>query len=377
MRFSLPFDFNMLFDHCPYIVEIYDVDGLCVYNNQKENYPFYDSNYNILQDNRLDGSEFKEFLLKAFRGESVIVPSKDNYKDLFPWYQPNTFYEISLYPILNTEKKTSFIAINHREKIQTNQEVKFQEEQMRNLEKRIAYSFLSNISHELRTPLNWILGFSELISNEKRIEKIREFNKTISKGGTMLLSLVEKLIEMSCIAKNNIEMRLTTFEINQLLFEIYKLMQNEVTELGKDITIRISSELTEDNESITSDRIKLKQVLLNLVHNSIKFTKEGYIEIGAIMTQENEFLFYVRDTGIGIEKAKQKYIFELFKKAEEENFHEQYGLGLGLSISNNYVRNLGGLIWLESQTGIGTTFRFTIKDMKTEQKAQIQFEIHG
>jgi signal transduction histidine kinase len=369
-----PHEFRILFSNSPFIIQVFDLEGLIIYHNHKSNIDELKADYNILTDEKILNSEIHPYILKAIKGETSIIQSKKYYSDYFPWYLPDLFYEISLYPLQDIEGETIFIAIIHHEINNESNNPNKQIDIIREIENSVAHSFLTNISHELRTPLNWILGFSELISRERNVEKIHEYNNTINRGGVMLLKQIEKLIDNAWVAKNTIEVELTDFDINQLLLEVFRLMQNEVLYLGKQIAVSISSELTENQSMISSDRIKLKQILLNLAHNSIKFTKEGYIEIGVEMVKENEFVFTVRDTGIGIDPVKQKYITELLSKSESKNFHEEYGLGL--IVVNRYVINLGGKLWFESQTDVGTTVYFTIKDMKMELKTEVQYEAY-
>jgi len=368
----LPSDFRLLFNNSPFVIEIFCVDGKILYHNHDSHQYFED--YNILTDEKILKSEIHGHITRAIKGETAILESKSYYLDFFPWYKPELNYEISIYPLLDFEGQAAYVVLIHHEKKIGSNNVNNHIDKIKEIENTVAHSFLSNVSHELRTPLNWILGFSELIGKEKNLAKIYDYNNTINKGGVMLLNQIEKLIENSWVAKNSIEVEMSNFDINQVLLEVFRLMQNEVLYLGKQIAVSISSELSENQSLISSDRVKLKQILLNLAHNSIKFTKEGYIEIGVEMTKENEFVFFVRDTGIGIDQVKQTYIMDLFTKSQAENFHEEYGLGL--IVVNQYVTNLGGRLWLESQTNHGTTVHFTIRDMKFELKPEVQHQIY-
>jgi signal transduction histidine kinase len=372
-------NFQKLFEHFPYITEVFDIDGNRLFTNRVATELISTGNhsllYNILSEAKLKSPEIYDHLLKVSVGETAVFQSTEDESGLFDWYQAESLFEITAYPVNNDQGQPKYFIIIHREIQQKNLDEEYQAEDFRKLERHIAHSILTNISHELRTPLNWIIGFSELINNEKNIERIKEFNRTIKRGGDLLLTQIEKLIEMSAILKNTDEIEKSKFQINQVLLELYGLIKNEIESLNKDITLQVKCELSDDNSEITTDKLKLRQILINLLHNSVKFTKQGQIELGVFLTHENEFLFYVKDTGIGMDKTKQKYIFEIFRKGEGEDFNEQYGLGLGLSITSHYVKNLGGEIWVDSEIGQGSTFCFTVKDFTEELKAEQAFKL--
>jgi signal transduction histidine kinase len=367
-------DFWKFFDHFPNTVEAYDLKGDMVYSNRK--YPGHtnsnvqNSPNNIFNYPGIRDSDVYHCIQRAFTGETNVIQSKESYTEHFPWYLKHTIYEITIYPVVNIKSEVNNIVFVHREIQQNKPTFELYKEELSDLEKNITHSILANISHELRTPLNWIIGFSELINAENNIEKIKEFNRIIKSGGDLLLSQVEKLIEMSSIVKNSIIIEKSRFQVNQVLLELCGLIKSELDSLNKDINIEVKCELTGINAELTTDRIKLSQILLNLLDNSVKFTKEGAIELGVFLTLEKEYLFYVKDTGIGMDKSRQKYIFDIFRKGEDDDFTGQQGLGLGLSISSYYVKNLGGEIWVDSESGIGSTFCFTIKDLSEEVKNQ-------
>jgi signal transduction histidine kinase len=374
---SIYSDFNMLFGKFPHIVELFDISGERVYTNRNLQFqydrPDDQSEYNILRDPNIVETEIYTFLLNACKGEEIVIKTAENYHDFFPWYDSDSGYELTIFPVEDENNRVIYFGTIHNEIKNNRNESSLQEEERKRHESDMAYSFLRNVSHELRTPLNWILGFSELISRESNPDKIKEYNLTISKGGNLLLALIEKLLEMSAIVNNKSEMHKTKFEINPVLEEIHGLIKNELIFVGRHLKIDITNKLADNELMVVSDRIMLKQVLLNLVHNSVKFTKEGHIEIGAFKSRDDEYSFYVKDSGIGIEKDKQKDIFEVFNKANEVDINEQYGMGLGLTISGNYVKKLGGEIWVESEIGVGSTFHFTIKSFEEEAKTEEKY----
>ena len=370
-------DFSTLFNSYPHIIELFDSTGNRLYTNRclqfQYDRPDDQDEYNILHDQKVIDSEFYQVLIDVFNGEMKVIQSNALYENFFPWYESERIYELTIFPIRENESSVNYFAIIHSKIQSLLSDSSFAEEEKRKIENEMAYSFLRNVSHELRTPLNWILGFSELISGENSIEKIKEYNQTISKGGNLLLALIEKLLEMSTIVNNKVELNKSEFEVNSILDEIHGLIKNELTFIGRNLKIEIVKRLNDDEKWIVSDRMMLKQILLNLVHNSVKFTKEGTIELRVEKVSSDEIKFSVKDSGIGIDTLKQKSIFEVFNKANEVDINEQYGLGLGLTISGNYVKKLGGHIWVDSEVGVGSTFNFTIKTFDEEFKTKEKY----
>ncbi len=223
---------------------------------------------------------------------------------------------------------------------------------------RLKSAFLANMSHEIRTPMNGILGFAELLkipglSGETQQEYIQD----IEKGGLRMLSIINDIINISKIASGLIEVDLQESNVNEQVRYICSSFKPEVE--GKGMQISFSNSLSEKEACLKTDREKLYAILTNLVKNAIKFSHKGSIELGYV--DKGDFLeFFVRDTGCGIPKDRQKAIFERFIQADIADKHAFQGAGLGLSISQAYVEMLGGKIWLESEVGKGSTFFFTL-----------------
>jgi len=226
---------------------------------------------------------------------------------------------------------------------------------------RLKSSFLANLSHEIRTPMNAINGFTDLIINTKIDENEKlEYLNIIEKSGKNLVSIIDDLIEMSKIDSNQIIPNLTVVNLESCINELYETIKITI---NKDKAIEFllikSSKPAEFN--IITDDIKLKQVLINLVTNAIKFTDEGMVTFGYEIDEKNELIhFTVRDTGLGIDEDNHKNIFDRFKRVDSDISIKVGGLGLGLAISKAYVELLGGTITLESKVGEGSTFYFSI-----------------
>jgi signal transduction histidine kinase/CheY-like chemotaxis protein len=225
---------------------------------------------------------------------------------------------------------------------------------------RLKSSFLANLSHEIRTPMNAINGFTDLILNTNITETEKlEYLTVIEKSGKNLVSIIDDLIEMSKIDSNQIMPNYTQVNLESCVNELYETIK--VTIQNKDIEfILIKSSLPAEFNIITDD-IKLKQVIINLLTNAIKFTDEGMVTFGYEIDEQNELIhFTVRDTGLGIDEVEHKNIFDRFKRVDSDISIKVGGLGLGLAISKAYVELLGGSITLTSKVGEGSTFYFSI-----------------
>jgi signal transduction histidine kinase len=209
---------------------------------------------------------------------------------------------------------------------------------------RLKSSFLANLSHEIRTPMNAINGFTDLILNTdiNETEKL-EYLTVIEKSGKNLVSIIDDLIEMSKIDSNQITPNYTLVNLESCVNELYETIK--VTIQNKDLEfILIKSSLPAEFNIVTDD-IKLKQVLINLLTNAIKFTDKGMVTFGYEIDENNQLIhFTVRDTGLGIDEEEHKNIFDRFKRVDSDISIKVGGLGLGLAISKAYVELLGGTI---------------------------------
>ena len=219
-------------------------------------------------------------------------------------------------------------------------------------------AFLANLSHEIRTPMNGILGFTELLKESDLSSPKRfDFIEKIQLSGNRLLLIINDIVEISKIDSGQIIAHLSQVDINNLLVEVYNELQFTIPN-NKAIKTFIKQHTDSPIITIT-DKVKLQQILVNLFTNAIKYTDQGFIEVGFNIIENRELEFYVKDTGIGIEKKYHEVIFERFRQLNVV-FSNLAGSGLGLSITKAYVELLGGKIWLESEVGKGSIFYFTI-----------------
>jgi len=222
-------------------------------------------------------------------------------------------------------------------------------------------AFLSNMSHEIRTPMNAIVGFSQLLSNPNFDQQKKDlFIEQININSESLLKLIEDIIYISKIEAGKIEIEKSDYPLNRLLEELYTSFQEHKRRMGKDnVELRLHLDLNDDEPVIKTDAQRLKQILTNLLSNALKFTDKGFVEFGYKLQKNNFLLFYVKDTGMGINKEKLKYVFDRFTKVSASKTRLYGGTGLGLSISKHLVEYLGGKIWVESVENEGSVFKFT------------------
>ncbi len=215
--------------------------------------------------------------------------------------------------------------------------------------------FLAVVSHELRTPLNAILGFSELLQLEKGLnQEQREDVDYIYRSAVLLAKIVEDILQMTVLETGKVEVHYSGFDLKLLISELKSLFIKQIQEKGLDFKIDVH----ENMKIIYSDENKIRQIILNLVSNAIKFTEDGGITVSA-KKQRGVCIISVADTGSGIKKYNLDKIFEDFTQLGSILERAQ-GTGLGLSICKKLVELLGGQIWVESKYGKGSTFYFTI-----------------
>ncbi|TSA38503.1 MAG: PAS domain S-box protein [Porphyromonadaceae bacterium] len=223
-------------------------------------------------------------------------------------------------------------------------------------------AFLANMSHEIRTPLNAIVGFSQIILDDDITRQEQErFYGYINQNSNQLISLVNDIIDLSKLESNQLVIKESAANLNQIVEEMKLMAENETKTREKGhILIFLDKKVPDEDELIMVDHYRLKQILTNLLINAIKFTPKGYIQFGYRLKENNTILFFVRDTGIGIPKNKQGEVFQYFHQLENTLNRANTGTGLGLAICKRLVELMKGTIWLQSEPGKGTSFFFSI-----------------
>lgn len=220
-------------------------------------------------------------------------------------------------------------------------------------------AFLANVSHEIRTPLNSIVGFSSLLIEPDLNEETKKMYADMIESNTeSLLVLIDEIIDLSKIEAQQLTLKNQNFSIDVLIEELFQTFNHGHKKTAVAIkTTRISME---KELFVFSDRVRVKQVFVNLLTNALKFTDSGFVEMGYFLSENNEIVLYVQDSGIGISKEFHTAIFHRFRKLNENSGKVFRGTGLGLAITQKLVELLGGKIWLESEPGKGSTFYFTL-----------------
>ena len=281
----------------------------------------------------------------------VIWPKEDN---INYWYNVYAFPEFDREGKVMSVMTVSRDITNHKQTEESLIKAKEHAEES----DRLKSAFLANMSHEIRTPMNGILGFTDLLKTPNlKDEEQQEYIRIIEKSSNRLLNTINEIIDISKIESGQMNVNISASNINEQTEYIYNFFMPEVK--GKGIQLGFKNSLQAEEAIIKTDHEKISAILINLVKNSIKFTKEGSIEFG--YEKKGKYIeFFVKDTGIGIPKDRQEAIFERFIQADIGDKMAFQGTGLGLSISKAYVQMLGGKIWLESEEGKGSTFYFTI-----------------
>lgn len=306
-------------------------------------------------------SKRKKYLEVVFTGKPVYFIDSFN----------GEYFENYIYPILKNNE-IEHIAIHGKnitkqikiEKDLENAKIKAEKSDI------LKSKFLSNMSHEIRTPLNTIIGFSDLLidDNYNNIIDTKKYLKTINANSKHLDELLNNILEYTKIETGDMKSTLIyeKFEINDIYEEL-----KDIFYLKNDNSIEIIFE--DRSDTIICDYLRLKQVLYNLISNSLKFTESGYIKIGSTI-KDNLITFFVEDTGIGIPKDKLNVIFDRFVQVDDSSKKRYRGAGLGLSISKNIIKSLDGDIWAHSVEKKGSIFFFAIPQQKKEHKSLIKIK---
>lgn len=223
---------------------------------------------------------------------------------------------------------------------------------------RLKSAFLANMSHEIRTPLNSIIGFSELLGDpDFDQEQKDEFISAIVDNGNSLLLIISDIMDFSMLEARQMKIRKEVISAQKLLTGLFNDFKKKATKKG--IELRIDDLCEKLDIHFESDQYRINQIFNNLIVNALKFTHDGYIEVG-FKVQSDMIEFHVKDTGIGIAPEYQQTIFERFRQVDSAKTRKYGGNGLGLAISKNLAELLGGSIWVDSEQGKYSNFFFTI-----------------
>jgi len=227
---------------------------------------------------------------------------------------------------------------------------------------RLKSAFLATVNHELRTPLNHILGFSELIKSGIEPDEAKSFANDIQTSGKNLLTIIEDVFDLALAEESKIVIRKVSFRMMDQFIENRSTFESILQLSGK--ADQIALVFKPENKALqgyyTADKSKINQVLVHLFKNAIKFTNNGTIEVGFKVKEENQLVYYIKDTGIGIPEEKLSVIFDFFRQGDDTLTRAYGGLGIGLAISLRITRLLNGSLTVESEQDKGSTFYFSV-----------------
>jgi PAS domain S-box-containing protein len=242
---------------------------------------------------------------------------------------------------------------------------------------RAKSDFLANMSHEIRTPLNSVIGFSDLLKKTKLDDTQKMYNNAVFQSANSLLDIITEILDFSKIEAGKLEIDISKTDLQELAFSITNMVSFQAHEKNLEILLNLSNDIP---RFIWADSLRLRQILINLMANAVKFTKKGEIELKItpvkILTENKIMLrFSVRDTGIGILPENQKKIFEAFTQEDASTTRKYGGTGLGLAISKRLLELMGSELQLVSELNVGSTFFFDIVLKAQQVKADHLIDI--
>lgn len=349
--------YRVLFEITAVGLEYYDKNGklleinnasCTIYGVPKDASGKYDKN-RVLGLYFYDNPYYKDFDFQSITTIPQIVKYDLRKESVEPYFSFSTrdivaYIETRIFPILDSNGNLESVTVTSFDVTE-----KYLYTQKLIEADKLKSAFLANMSHEIRTPLNAIVGFSELLQSTADAEEREQFVQIINQNNDLLLRLIDDILELSKIESGILELKLETFDLNELFKETFLVYQRRCKKMKPNVSF--IADYPEGSCVITLDRNRVLQIGTNLITNAIKYTDQGSITMGYLYI-DGGIKLYVRDTGIGISKENQKRLFMRFEKFDD--FAQ--GTGLGLSICKAIADSINGKIGCDSKLGEGSTF---------------------
>ncbi|MBL7924512.1 MAG: PAS domain S-box protein [Bacteroidia bacterium] len=316
----------------------------------------------MVYENQLD-AEARKAWKERFR--NVLQGMTERYREALKNDRGEELvYEVLLYPVKDEHELITGVSFSGRditERISQEEALKDARDkaEMATLAKS---EFLAVMSHEIRTPLNGLIGISELLNSTELDDQQKEFVDIIRLSGEALLQVISDILDFSKIEARKMQMEYAPFRLKDAVEETLTILSGRAREKGLELKTELGSDVP---AGIMGDKARLRQVLMNLVGNALKFTERGSVSVSVRKTREQhgevDLEFSVKDTGVGLEAEQAEKLFTAFTQADPSTYRKYGGSGLGLTICKMLVDLMGGKIWVESRLGEGSTFFFTVK----------------
>ena len=353
-------------DNVPAAVAMFDNDLNHAYVSNR-----WKEEFNILEKDLIGKNlysifpEIPEERRKIYRDALKGIPYKNEDQEfLVNGFDEPQHYNWEVIPWnISKEKRGGIIifAQNITQSVKVNEELK-KAKKMADLASKAKSEFLANMSHEIRTPLNGVIGFSDLLLKSPLNDVQTQYLNYINESGNSLLNIINDILDFSKIESGKLELYVDKYNIYDLASQVVNVVLYQAQRKDIELLLNIEQGLP---KTIWIDESRIKQVLINLLGNAVKFTEQGEIELKIQKLQSKEhkikLRFSVRDTGIGIPEDKQQRIFDAFTQEDSSVSKKYGGTGLGLTISNNILKYMGSQLSLTSEMGAGSVFYFDIE----------------